>query len=215
MDLEKAKRKGYHTQYDVARLEEKNGQWQYEKRKIALQDKIKEIWRENHDHKLAEHAGIKATLLRMRENWTWDRIRKDVERYVQNCQKCQGNTQEVHKELLAKIQQSWKILKLVAMDHITKLPPVKGLNAILVIVDWYLRMAHFIPSTEKQTAEQVRADCWQGAWKLHGLPQKIITDQGMVFTSEWWELTMAKEQINHCMTTAYHLQANRKAERTN
>ena len=26
---------------------------------------------------------------------------------------------------------------------------------------------------------------------------------------------MAKKQINHCMTTAYHPQANEKAERTN
>ena len=49
------------------------------------------------------------------------------------------------------------------MDHITKLPPVKGLDAILVVVNWYSGMAHFIPSTEKQTAEQVWADCWQGA----------------------------------------------------
>ena len=44
--------------------------------------------------------------------------------------------QEVHKELLAEIQRPQKIWKSVAMDHITKLSPVKGLNAILVIVDW-------------------------------------------------------------------------------
>ena len=63
MALEKAKRKGYYPHYDVARLEEKNGQEQYEKRKIALQDKIEEILRENDDHKLARHPSIKATLL--------------------------------------------------------------------------------------------------------------------------------------------------------
>ena len=163
MTLEKAKPKGYHPHYNVARLEEKNGQWQYEGRKIAPQDKIKEILRENHNHKLAGHPGIKATLSRIRENWTWDGIRKDVEQYVQNCQKCQRNTQEVHKRLLAEIQRPQKIWKSVAMDHITKLPPVKGLDAILVIVDWYLGMAHFILTTEKQTAEQVWADCGQGA----------------------------------------------------
>ena len=101
------------------------------------------------------------------------------------------------------------------MDHITKLPPVKGLDAILVIEDQYLGMAHFIPSTEKQTAEQVWADCWQGAWKLHGLPQEIITDQGTVLTSEWWKSTMTKDQIDHCIITVYYPQANQKAERTN
>ena len=52
MALEKAKSKGYHPHYDIARLEEKNGQWQYEGRKIALPDKIEEILRENHNHKL-------------------------------------------------------------------------------------------------------------------------------------------------------------------
>ena len=103
MALKKAKSKGYHPHYNIARLEEKNGKWQYKGRKIALQDKIEEILRNNHDHKLARHQGIKATLLKIKENWTWDRIRKDVERYVKNCQKCQRNTQEVYKRLLAKI----------------------------------------------------------------------------------------------------------------
>ena len=36
-----------------------------------------------------------------------------------------------------------------------------------------------------------------------------------MFTSEWWKSTITKDQINHCITTAYHPQANRKAERTN
>ena len=104
MTLEKSKSRGYHPHYDIARLEEKNSQWQYKGKKIAPQDKIEEILRENHNHKLAGHVGIKATLLKISENWTWDIIRKDVERYVQNCQKCQRNTQEVHKRLLAEIQ---------------------------------------------------------------------------------------------------------------
>ena len=82
MALEKAKSKGYHPHYDIARLEEKNSQWQYKRRKIASQDKIEEILRENHDHKLAGHPGIKATLLKIRKNWTWYGIRKDIEWYV-------------------------------------------------------------------------------------------------------------------------------------
>ena len=163
MSLEKAKSKSYHPHYNIVKLEEKNGQWQYKRRKLAPQDKIEEILRENHDHKLAEHPGIKTTLLKIRENWTWDRIKKDVDQYVQNCQKCQKNTQEVYKGLLAEIQRPRKIWKSVAIDHITKLPLVNSLDAILIIVDWYSGMAHFIPSTVKQTAEQVWADCWQGA----------------------------------------------------
>ena len=109
MALEKAKSKGYHPHYDVARLKEKNSQWQYKGKNIAPQDKIEEILRENHNHELAGHTSIKATLLEIRENQTWDGIRKNVEQYVQNCQKCQKNTQEVYKKLLAKIQRPRKI----------------------------------------------------------------------------------------------------------
>ena len=53
MALEKTKCKGYHPHYNVARLEEKNGQWQYEGKKIAPQEKIEKILRENYDHELA------------------------------------------------------------------------------------------------------------------------------------------------------------------
>ena len=70
MTLEKAKRKSYHLHYDIAKLEEKNGQWQYKGKKIAPQGKIEEILRENHDHKLAKHPGIKGILLRIKKNWT-------------------------------------------------------------------------------------------------------------------------------------------------
>ena len=42
MVLEKAKSKGYYPHYNVARLEEKNGQWQYKGKIIALQDKIED-----------------------------------------------------------------------------------------------------------------------------------------------------------------------------
>ena len=70
MLLEKAKSKSYHSHYNIAKLEEKNGQWQYKRRKLASQDKIEEILRENHNHKLAEHRGIKTTLLKIKENWT-------------------------------------------------------------------------------------------------------------------------------------------------
>ena len=55
----------------------------------------------------------------------------------------------------------------------------KPSNSGLVLRNSALQSEH-----RKQTAEQVWADCWQGAWKLHKLPQEIITDQGTVFTTE-------------------------------
>jgi len=34
-------------------------------------------------------------------------------------------------------------------DHIVKLPKSKGKDSIYVVVDWFTKMAHFIPTTEQ------------------------------------------------------------------
>jgi len=41
----------------------------------------------------------------------------------------------------------------ISVDFITKLPLVKGYNSILVVVDRFTKIAHFIPTTERMNAE--------------------------------------------------------------
>ena len=41
----------------------------------------------------------------------------------------------------------------ILADFITKLPLVQGYDSILVVVDWLTKMVHFIPTTEKTSAE--------------------------------------------------------------
>jgi len=41
----------------------------------------------------------------------------------------------------------------ILADFITKLPLAQGYNSILVVVDWFTKMAHFVPTTKKTTAE--------------------------------------------------------------
>jgi len=41
----------------------------------------------------------------------------------------------------------------ISVEFITKLPLVQGYNSILVVVDRFTKMVHFIPTTEKTSAE--------------------------------------------------------------
>jgi len=41
----------------------------------------------------------------------------------------------------------------ISVDFITKLPLAQGYNSILVIVDRLTKIVHFIPTTEKMSAE--------------------------------------------------------------
>ena len=41
----------------------------------------------------------------------------------------------------------------ISADFITKLSLVQGYDSILVVVDRFIKMAHFIPTTEKMSTE--------------------------------------------------------------
>jgi len=51
------------------------------------------------------------------------------------------------------LYQSPSVWTHISADFITKLPLAQGYDSILVIVDRFTKMAHFIPTTEKMSAE--------------------------------------------------------------
>jgi len=44
-------------------------------------------------------------------------------------------------------------------------------------------MVHFIATTEKTSAEELAKLFWNHIWKLHGLPESIISDRGVQFAA--------------------------------
>ena len=64
----------------------------------------------------------------------------------------------------------------ITADFIVKLPLSRGYNSILVVCNQLTKMAHFIPTTEKMTAEGLAVLFWDHVWKLHGLPESIISN---------------------------------------
>jgi len=71
----------------------------------------------------------------------------------------------------------------ILADFITKLPLVQGYNSILVVVDRLTKMVHFIPTTEKTSAEGLARLFRDNVWKLHGLLESIISDRGPQFVA--------------------------------
>jgi len=63
-------------------------------------------------------------------------------------------------------------------DFITKLPLAQGYDAILVVVDRLTKIVHFIPTIEKTMAEELAKLFRDNMWKLHSLPESIISDRG-------------------------------------
>ena len=61
----------------------------------------------------------------------------------------------------------------------------KGYNTICVIVDWFSKQIHTLPTTTKVTAEGMAVLYRDQVFKLYGLPKKIIHDRGLQFNTKF------------------------------
>jgi len=72
----------------------------------------------------------------------------------------------------------------ISTDFITKLPLAQGYDSILVVCNRMTKIAYFVPTTKKTSAEGVVRLFQDNIWKLHGLPESIIMDRGAQFAAE-------------------------------
>ena len=52
-------------------------------------EKFTEIISKHHDHITVGHPGRAKTLEKIKENYVWEEMRKDIDRYVDNYEICQ------------------------------------------------------------------------------------------------------------------------------
>jgi hypothetical protein len=129
--------------------------WYKQNRLYVLERRLRELHlKECHDGPLAGHAGAKCTTTFLKKSYHWPNLKDNVEDYVKTCLICQQN-QTLNKEQagllrpLPILKGSWEN---VSMDFMVSLPPSKGFDAIMVVVDRFSKMAHFIPTKDSAMA---------------------------------------------------------------
>jgi len=76
-------------------------------------------------------------------------------------------------------------------------------------------MVHFIPTTEKTSAKGLARLFRDNVWKLHGLPESIISDRGPQFAAGLMRELNRILGIESKLSTVFHPQTNRQTERVN
>ena len=103
----------------------------------------------------------------------------------------------------------------ITADFITKLPLAQGYDAILVVCDQLTKMAHFIPATEKTSAEGLIRLFRDHIWKLHRLSESIISDRETQFATNLMKKLNQMLGIETKLSIAFHPQTDRQTERVN
>jgi len=103
----------------------------------------------------------------------------------------------------------------ISADFITKLPLAQRYDSILVVMDRLTKIVHFIPTTEKTSAEGLARLFRDNMWKLHGLPESIILDRGPQFAAGLMRELNEILGIKSKLLTAFYPQTDGQTERVN
>ena len=135
---------------------------------------------------------------------------RDVGKYVKGCDLCQrmkNRTEEPAGKLkLSEVPQ--KMWTYLTVDFITKLPVVAGKDAILVVCDRLSKMTHFVATTEGTSAEGLARLFQTNVWKLHGLPESVVSDREPQFAAELTKELNRMLGIRTKLSTAFHSQTD-------
>lgn len=84
-----------------------------------------------------------------------------------------------------------------------------------MVVDRLTKYAHFIPMSHHYTAASVAQLFVKEIFKLHGMPEHIISDRDPVFLSLFWESFFKLQGTKLDKSSAYHPQTDGQTKNLN
>ena len=150
-------------------------------------------------------------------NYWWPEVTKEVKQYVERCDQCQRmkNRAEIPVGKLRPNEIPERLWQHILVDFIIKLLVSKDYNSILVVYNRFSKISHFVAMTEKIMVEGLVKLFRDNVWKLHGLPESIISDRGPQFVAGLVRELNKMLGIETRLSIVYHLQTDRQMEKTN
>ena len=108
----------------------------------------------------------------------------------------------------------------ISMDMIIELPPSvdansKVYNAILVVVDCFMKIAKYFPVRTTITAADLAKLFHQHIVCSFGTPSSIVMDHGSLFISQYWSSLCFHMKARQKLSTAFYPQTDGQMERQN
>ena len=144
--------------------------------------------REAHGVALAGYFGLNKTIDTLKEHFYWPMMGGDVHKIISTYSICQKAKSQFHQGLYTLLpvpSQPWND---VSMDFIVALPRTqRGKDAIMIVVDKFSKIAHFIPCHKPNDATYIADLYFKEVRRLHGVPKSIVSDRDSKFLSHFLE----------------------------
>lgn len=155
----------------------------------------------------ADHQGIVRSKSIARTYVWWPGVDRDIENLVKKCMNCalqQNNPKQTRMHPWELPRYPWQCV------HIDFAGPFLGYS-YLILVDAYSKWPEVIPV--QTTSSVVTIKSLMQIFATHGLPERIVTDNGPQFTSKEFKEFLNVNGIQHTLSATYHPSTNGEAER--
>ena len=181
---------------------------------LVAQVAIPQVWvpqilRSYHDTPLGGHMGVMKLLSVLRERFFWEGMNKDVREYVATCHEClkakkSRNTIIAPMTLRSKVTQPFQA---VTMDTVGPVHRSKsGKLYIHVCVDFLSKYLIAWPSASIDAATTAKG-FYEHVIAVHGVPQKLCTDNGTSYTGQIFRDACKEFGIAQVFSSSWHPQS--------
>ena len=141
----------------------------------------------------------------------------DIELFCSSCSLCQTTKDSTQKPagLLHSLPIPDRPWQLVGLDFMGPLPKSKGYDYLLVVIDRFTSQVHLLHTTTCVTAKAVAWLFFTEIVRLHGMPESIVSNRDLKFTSKFWKELHWLIGMKLLMSTLFHPQTDGAMEWAN
>jgi hypothetical protein len=133
-------------------------------------------------------------------------MKHDIHTFVVECDTCQCNMGETIKTLgtLQPLPIPPTIWTNISMEFIIGLPQLGNKSVIMVVVYRLSKYSHLCGLQHPFTASTVAQIFMDNIFKLHGMPQAIVSGHDPIFTRNFWQELFKLQGTQLHLNTTYH-----------
>lgn len=152
------------------------------------------------------HNGVVRMKALARQYFWWPNLDADIENYVKSCNACMTHSKTPNKSILIPFETGKYVFDRI---HIDFLGPFKG-KSFLIMTDAFSKWpeVYEMPRVDTRTTLNKLRECFA----RYGLPNVIVSDNGLSFVSAEFETFCKNNGIVHLTSVPYHPSTNGAAE---